>query len=263
MHTRFLLVGCALAAAPWTSQAESIPAHTSVQVRYERMEWREFDRNGNKLLKESGPRVGLLWEHETRGATWPDGLFRALAYLGDVDYDGQTQLGQPIESTTEYHGVQAEAAMLFPVAINALSALVPFAGAGGHSWLRRLDNTGGFAETGYDEWWVDLYVQAGLGWRAHLTRGEAFARLGVRYPVFTRVEYDLTLPDGTNDASVEPGAELNLFAECGYRAGGYTLSVYAEDSTYARSDEKTYGAVNIFQPKSEQQTIGLQFGVVF
>jgi hypothetical protein len=263
MRTQILLVGCALAAASWSSRAEETPARSSVQIRYERMEWREFDREGNQLLKESGPRVGLLWEHETRDATWPDGLFRALAYLGDVDYDGQTQLGQPIESTTEYHGAQAEAAMLFPVAINPSSALIPFAGAGGHTWLRRLDNTGGFAETGYDEWWVDLYVQAGLGWRGLLNRGEAFARLGIRYPLFTRVEYDLTLPDGTDNASVEPGANINLFAECGYRAGGYTLSIYAEDTTYERSDEEIYGPVSIYQPESEQQTIGIQFGVVF
>ncbi len=263
MNLKKLFMIAATAMCPFLAGAENLPAIHSLQVRYEQFTWREFGLDGKQILKESGPRVGLLWERETRHEDAPDWSVRALAYFGDVDYDGQTQLGEPIESTTEYHGIQTDAALRLPVATGEHTEVIPFAGAGVHTWLRRLDNTRGFAETGYDEWWVDLYAQAGLDFRWQQTRGEFFARAGIRYPFYTRAEYDFVLPDGTGDASVEPGADISFFGACGYRANDYTVSLFAEDTAYDRSETKTYGQVDVFQPESEQQIFGLQLGVVF
>lgn len=263
MNLKNLLAILAVLMHPLLANTEDLPALQSLQVRYEQFEWREFGRDGRQLLKESGPRVGLQWARETRHANAPDWSARALAYFGDVDYDGQTQLGEPIESTTEYRGIQADAALRLPVPTGEYTELIPFAGAGAHSWIRQLDNARGFTDTGYDEWWVDLYAQAGLDFRWRQPRGEFFTRIGIRFPFYTRAEYDFVLPDGTDNASVEPGADIALFGECGYHSNGYTVSLFAEQTTYDQSDTKTYGQVDVFQPKSEQQILGLQLGVVF
>jgi len=248
---------------PWLADAEDLPAFQTLLVRYEQFEWREYNRDGGQLLKESGPRVGLQWERETRHTAAPDWSIRALVYFGDVDYDGQTQLGEPIESTTEYHGIQADTALRFPVVLSEYAKIIPFAGAGAHTWMRQLDNTRGFTETGYDEWWVDMYAQAGLDFRWQQTRGEFFTRVGLRYSFYLRAEYDFVLPDGTDNANVEPGANVAFFGECGFRANGYSVSLFAEETTYDQSDTKTYSSVDVFQPESEQQILGLQLGVVF
>ncbi len=258
-YTHAFAVAAALL-LPMLSSAESRQA---LQVRYEWMEWREFGDNGRQLLEESGPRVGLQWDRET-GATGNLGsLTRARVYLGDLDYDGQNQVGQPVESTTEYHGILIESAARLPIQTGRNVEVAPFAGAGGHTWMRRLDDTGGFADTGYDEWWIDLYLQAGLDLRKAIRGGSMFVRAGVRYPFYLRAEYDLTLPDGTDDAHVEPDAEWCWFGEAGYQGTRYTMSLFYEVTTYGRSDDKKYGPVNIFQPDSEQQLAGIQVGVVF
>jgi hypothetical protein len=257
----FILLFC-LHAASLAAAASTI--HDHVQVRYESFTWREYDSNGRQLLKESGYRVGLQWDRASTRTTAPSWSTRIVAYLGDVDYDGRTQLGTPIESTTEYHGLRTEALVNLPVAIQPGLDVAPFAGLGGHTWLRRLDNTGGFAETGYDEWWVHAYGLLGLDarWQRQILTWQA--RVGVRFPGHAWIQYDFTLPDGTDDAQVDTDHAPAWFGELGVTtAGGYVFTAFAEQVTYDRSDSKTYGAVSVFQPESEMTSIGLTLGVRF
>lgn len=251
-----------LHATPFAA-AESTIAD-QVQVRYESFTWREYDSNGRQLLEESGYRVGLQWDRASTRSTAPSWSTRVTAYLGDVDYDGRTQLGTPIDSTTEYHGLRAEALLGLPLAIQPGLDVTPFAGLGGHTWLRRLDNTGGFAETGYDEWWVHAYGLLGLDarWQRHAYTWQA--RAGLRFPGHAWIQYDFTLPDGTDDAQVDTDHAPAWFGELGVTtAGGYVLTAFAERITYERSGSKTYGAVSVFQPESETTSYGLTLGVRF
>jgi len=234
-----------------------------IQVRYEYFEWREFGLNDEQLLKESGYRVGVQWDTRSLREIPPDWSARLLLYLGDVDYDGQTQAGEPIQSTTGYYGAQGEGSLHVPMYVRETLSIAPFAGLGAHSWIRQLDNTGGFSDTGYDEWWISLYGQGGIGVRWTLPRGEWFGRAGLRYPFWNRAEYDFTLPDGTSDIDVEPGNDVSLFADLGYAWKNYLFSVFVEENNYKKSDTVTTGAFNVYQPKSEQQSVGVQFGVAF
>ncbi len=251
-----------ITATPFSSAGPAI--RDQWQVRYESFTWREYDRNGRQLLKESGYRVGLQWDRASTRSTAPAWSTRVTAYLGDVDYDGRTQLGTPIDSTTEYHGVRAEALLSLPLATQPGLDLAPFAGLGGHTWLRRLDNTGGFAETGYDEWWVHAYGMIGVDARWQRPSFAWLARLGARYPGHAWVQYDFTLPDGTDDATVDTDHAPAWFGELGVTTtGGYVITAFAERTTYERSNSKTYGSVSVFQPESETTSYGLTVGVRF
>jgi hypothetical protein len=256
----FLMSSLSLAHA---AEEPSPSFRQGVQVRYEHFEWREFGLNDEQLLKESGYRVGVQWDTRSLRQIPPDWSARLLLYLGDVDYDGQTQVGEPIQSTTEYYGAQGEGSIHVRMIAHETLSIAPFAGLGAHTWIRHLDNTGGFSDTGYDEWWVSLYGQGGIGARWELPHGEWFGRAGLRYPFWNRAEYDFTLPDGTSGVDVEPGNDLSLFAEVGYERNNYLFSVFAEENNYKKSNTVSTGAFNVFQPKSEQQSIGVQFGVTF
>lgn len=233
------------------------------QIRYEHFEWREFGFDDEQLLKESGYRVGVQWDTHSLYTIPPDWSARLLLYLGDVDYDGQTQIGEPLQSTTEYYGGQGEGCVHIRMFVRESLSVAPFIGAGAHTWIRRLDNTGGFSDTGYDEWWLSLYAQGGLGIRWTLPHGEWYGRIGARYPFWNRVEYDIILPDGTGDVDVEPGKDISFFGEVGYERNGYLIGIFAEEANYKRSEIKSFGAIDVYQPKSEQRSFGVQFGVAF
>jgi len=235
----------------------------SLKVQYERFEWKEYGVDGHELLKESGYRLGLRWDRHVPDWFAPNWTAHALLYFGNVDYDGQSQIGEPVESTTEYYGGRGEGSLNFPLHHAGQLDSSLFTGAGLHSWLRKLDDTGGFTDTDYDEWWFSTYLQAGAAVRWKRSTGTLIGRAGIRYPVYSRVEYDFVLPDGSSGVSVEPGNDAGYFAELDYESGGYVFGLYFEEWNFKRSDTKSEGGVNIFQPESKQQSIGVQLGISF
>src|SRR3990172_8134655 len=71
---------------------------------FESFQWKEFE-GGERLLKESGLRFSI-------GGNLGNDLMREQGfiydidgklYLGRVNYDGQTQSGQPAKTDTEYN----------------------------------------------------------------------------------------------------------------------------------------------------------------
>jgi len=235
----------------------------SIKVQYERFEWKEFALNGDELLEESGYRLGLRWDKRNMDWSTPNWSADALLYFGDVDYDGQSQLGEPVESTTEYYGGRGESFFHIPVSQNEQRSSSLLLGGGIHSWLRRLDNTGGFTDTDYDEWWISTYLQAGVGVRWKSRRGVWTGRTGIRYPFYNRVEFDFVLPDGSTGTSVEPESDAGYFAEIECESGGYVFGIFLEEWNFKRSDTKNTGGAGVFQPESKQQSAGVQFGLSF
>lgn len=234
---------------------------SSFTVQYEWFTWREEDQRGRRLLEETGPRVGIRWQSERTDAPIPWAV-RAGVYLGTVDYDGKTQLGLPIDSTSDYHGLRAESdATVLSFGETVRGQL--FGGLGAHTWVRSLDNTRGFTDTGYNEWWSSIYAQAGLRLDGPAFGGAWSFRGGLRLPLWNRVEYDLLLPDGSSDASVEPEIAPGWFAEADFARGGYTAGLFAEFAQYDRSDAVTRGQVDVFQPESRERIIGLRAGLEF
>lgn len=125
---------------------------------------KEFDSDDDQLVHESGRLPGIdafLKVRRNRAEIW---LHTAYAN-GDIDYDGQTQSGMAIGSSTDVKiwDLTTSAAYRLPVSIPADTYL--YVGTGYRHWNRNIQSVGSIA--GLDEtyrWWSS---QAGvkLEWR--------------------------------------------------------------------------------------------------
>jgi hypothetical protein len=232
-------------------------------IRYEEFTWKEDGLDGRRLLKESGPRIGLHLQTGASPEQPLDWQARGQVYLGTVDYDGQTQLGEPLNSTTDYYGTRLDADLgpRFTIAPNLHATL--FAGGGLHVWLRRLDATGGFSDSGYDELWSEAALHTGASLRWKLPDLTWTLRGGLRRPLWVRAAYDFTLPDGTTDIAVEPDGKTGWFAELAATRNGLILALFAEEQDYRRSNIETYGNLDVFQPASSSRLLGARIGLAF
>ena len=138
----------------------------SLGVGLLQFEFEEFDSQDRRLVKESGWLPGLEGRCEVTGQRATFGIdFRY--YSGDVDYDGQTSAGVPIDSTTDADIVDLslEAAYRLPLGLPPRVSL--YAGGGYRHWDRNIQSVG--AISGLDEtyrWW-----RAEAGVKLQLARG--------------------------------------------------------------------------------------------
>lgn len=232
-----------------------------VYVQYQRWTWTEEDAAGRRLLKEEGPLLGLGVTHD-----WPLGRAMEIAerlegFVGEVDYDGRTQLGDPVRTTTEYYGLTGELDARLRVPVNGDFDLLPFAGLGARAWLRRIDNTSRFS-SGYDETWLTAYARAGgrFEWRA-TGRLHLFASAALRIPLYNRARYSLSFDGGDDHVTVEPGRETTVAAEAGATVGSAHVAVFYEQLKFSRSDSESVPPFEVFQPESEGRLIGLKLGI--
>ena len=245
-------------AALW-ALAVAAAAAAELSVRYERWTWTEEDRDGTRLLREEGPLLGLGIAAERPGAGAWSAAGRLDAFLGEVDYDGSTQAGEPVETTTEYYGIIAEADARRVYALGEALELRPRAGFGWRSWLRRIDNSGRFSN-GYDESWNSAYGLLGAELRHRVGDAAVFAGATCRAPVFNRVRYHLTTAGGDDNVTVEPGREPGWRVEAGIERGAWTLCAFFERMDFPRSDAEVIPPFEVFQPESRGEVVGLRLG---
>lgn len=231
-----------------------------LSVRYERWTWTEQDEAGRRLLREEGPLLGLELEASRPLSTAWSLAGRGQAFLGEVDYDGATQAGDPVATTTEYYGLAAELEARRPVALGTALELQPLAGLGWRGWLRRIDNSGRWS-SGYDETWNTVYglLGAEARWQAQ-PKTAFFAEAVLRLPVYNRVRYSLTFNEQDDHATVEPGRDPSWRAEVGVERLPWKISLFIERLVFSRSETKVLPPFEVFQPESEGEVIGLQFG---
>jgi len=233
--------------------------------------WREFDDAGAQLLKESGPRYGLgvAYAHE-----FPIHLtLRPRIELsgGAVDYDGRTQAGVPVATTTNYFGIKAEMDLGGRIKLWPGAVFEPFAGIGIRSWSRDIkDGTAanGTLAIGYTEQWSTIYGR--LGFRGEQSLGQKnnlFMLAGVKLPVYTE--------NYINDANIsygaitlKPGNKPSLFAEAGVKLNIFKISAFYDSMRFKKSPivmvyDPYWGVVGYYQPKSESDMIGVKVGASF
>ena len=128
--------------------------------------WREFDDAGGQLLKESGPRFGVGVAFTREFANHLTLKPRIELNSGSVDYDGQTQSGVPVTTTTNYFGIKLEMDLAGRIRPSQGFVLEPFAGIGIRAWSRDIkDGTAadGSLAIGYTENWTTFYGRLGSG----------------------------------------------------------------------------------------------------
>jgi hypothetical protein len=246
----------ALLLAATAARAETF----EVQMRLEQFVWEEF-ADGEKLLEEEGPRVGIGLRGTAKSfPKWRMDL-RADGFLGRVEYDGQTFAGDPLRENTDYIGVRGELdAALRPPAPGLRAH--PRLGVGARYWLRRLAR-GDTDAGGYDEGWFTLYgrIGADLVWTVdNATR--FFVNIARRPALYNRTWYNIRIED-EETFSLEPGREWTWDVEAGWVTERYRFSVFYETYAFEQSNSKVIPPLEVFQPKSEGRAAGVSMGVMW
>lgn len=231
-----------------------------IEVQYLRWRWTEEGPGGQRLLSEDGPLLGLRVQERWDGDA-VDIAARLDGFAGEVDYDGTTQVGDPVQTSTEYYGAQAEVDAEHPSNRTCGPELVPFAGLGARAWLRRIDHTSRFSE-GYDEAWFSAYARIGVRIETRLTpSAQGFLSASMLAPIYNRVRYGLSFGEGRDDVAVSPGREIGVDLEAGVAWPRSRVSLVYRTLEFSRSDAELVPPFEVFQPASSGSLLGLQVGV--
>lgn len=231
-----------------------------IYLKVESFTWKEFNDNGTQLLKESGPIYGLGGTAKSDVAKSVTLKFKGELFGGSIDYDGQTQAGTPVKTDTDYSGFKMEGDVGWKFMVAEKSSLEPFAGLGYRWWLRDLQSTSN--AIGYEERWWSFYARLGIrGDHTFSTQLKAFAEAGVKLPMHTENEADLSVI-GLSTVTLEPGNEASVFAEIGFKWTMLKASVFYEGMRFSKSGlDNVYNA--FYQPESKADIFGVNVGVAF
>lgn len=247
---------------PETSADVSPAFELTPRVGWRYFTWTEFGPNGAALLTESGSLlvVGL----DPRIAFGPKKRFFVEAgtsfYLGKVDYDGQTQNGDPRKSKTGYFGMELAPTAGYVFSLSRRLQLTPTAGLGFEYWNRDLDDGG---PLGYDEKYTVYRIQAGLRGTYLLNRDVSFySTLELKIPVSISESVRLGARGVGQplDVSLSPGISPAILIEGGSTIRGVVdVALYFETWTLTKSNlDKGF-----FQPDSTRQIFGIRVGHSF
>jgi hypothetical protein len=229
--------------------------------------WREFDDAGVQLLKESGPRlgVGVAFAHEFTNRL----TLRPRAELngGDVDYNGQTQTGVPVTSTTTYFGFKFEMDMGDRVPLWQGAVLEPFIGFGARTWYRDISDSAaadGSRAVGYMERWKTFNGRLGIrGEQSFGQKNNLFLLAGVKLPVSTE-NYINDAAISSQAITLKPGNKPSLFAEAGVQLDSLRFSAFYDTMRFKKSPVVWTSATSGFlQPRSESDMLGVRIGGSF
>ena len=224
-------------------------------------EFEEFDSQDRRLVKESGWLPGLEAHFNVTGQRATLSIDLGY-YSGDVDYDGQTSAGVPIDSTTDADILDIALEAAYPLPLGLPPRVSLYAGGGYRNWDRNIQSVG--VVSGLDEtyrWW-----RAEAGVKLQLARGASAWQLeaGLTRTVNPQVEVDF--------GAAFDAVTLDLGERWGWRtAAGWSHRVAPQltagvDVFYASWDLGQSGvetltsngvaAGSVFQPRSESRNYG-------
>ncbi|WP_455205758.1 hypothetical protein [Kaarinaea lacus] len=257
--------------------ANSLSFDFGGKAGFENFQWEEFDRNGSKLLKESGNRfviaafLGNTYQ-QTQGFIYRVDL---KSYFGEVDYEGGTWDGVAAQSETDYtgFGLEGEAGYRLGTLTGSfgwdISARVGF-----DIWSRDINDTfdvSGRYVKGYTEVYTIQNLRLGTGPSWNVGRWNARFIAGGKYPFATNEfigEDELGYDD---DLNLEPKGKWSPF----FNFYNYfqlsdkvllVVDVYYDTYQFDPSDPvspKVNGipVTPVYQPESKQVNYGLQGGI--
>ncbi len=260
------IAGPALGAGPGPAPVPGLHGRADVAAQVRSFNWREFDSDGRRIVKESGPLYGLRLAAE---GYWSavGGRFVFETVAGSPDYDGQTQDGAQAQSHSDYAGFDCFPALALRTEIATTLDVRGFAGPALRGWRRTLESTAearGYTET----WWIlDARAGAGLHWR--LPGGVAlFAEGGFKIPLRTAQEADLG-DWGFGTLTLHPEQTASPFAEAGIAwrflvLSGFYDSLRFDPSSVVRRTAVVDGRsapVGFWQPESRADAWGATLGL--
>ncbi|MFH0908984.1 MAG: hypothetical protein V1929_09495 [bacterium] len=235
-------------------------------------QWEEFE-GGERLLEESGPLFGIGLRLEPDPLTF-SAQGKIEVYAGEVDYDGQTISGDPLNDKTAYSGGIGEIDATVPAWVSKAKSrsFLVFAGAGGHIWQRDLGQEN--EDIGYTEDWFMVYGRVGVGFylmQTGMVRG--YFSSGVKIPFFTQNQVTVDTGTDIQDVDVEPDARPGPFMELGWRWKKVFAVAFYEYTKLEASEPETVIvtipehsgslAYRLYQPESEVHILGVNVGMYF
>jgi hypothetical protein len=229
--------------------------------------WKEFDEDGSRLLKETGPLVGFgfaYWrESDDHFILMPS----AEVFGGQVDYDGQTQTGIPVSTDVGYFGMNFK----FDIGRRFRPAqgfyLEPFGGLGYRFWFRDIrDSTTstGTPVSGYTEGWSVWNARLGLrGGKEFSETSRLFVEAGMKLPLYNENTAYLSNVGLGSDVTFNPGKMVSYFAEAGVKINRFKGSLFYDGLRFSKSNTVQSGIYLYWQPKSMMDIYGLKLGVSF
>jgi hypothetical protein len=231
-------------------------------------EWKEFNDNGSRLLRESGPRYGI-------GFTYNFEFFDQHLILkprievigGQVDYDGATQAGVPVKTDTDYFGGKLELDLGWRFGSLKRASIEPYVGVAIRGWSRDINDataSNGTQAIGYTEEWYTAYARAGL--RGDLALGEKsrlFMEAGGKFPFYNENTAKLSYSGLGSDVTLKPGNSPSWYAEAGFKYRVFKMSFYYDTMRFSKSAIVWSGIYGYYQPKSDADMCGIRLGAAF
>lgn len=267
----FYIIGTTLAHAGGFSKPQP-----TVNVGVESFRWTEFDASGQRLLRETGPRLalGFTLDRLLHGNLAKPYVLEARVYMGLVDYDGQTQGGVPAKTDSDYFGVSAEAMEGLRRGDNSRMDLL--GGLGLDAWTRDIQNgvaDNGSSVSGYREDYFTLYGKLGPGFLFQNGSGRSYLQFGIKYPFYTYEYVSLTSVGFDSDAVLRPGKRLSGYAKWRMSWDSETgkprfgASFYYDSFRFSASRLGTVRAGNaligVYQPESRMDVLGASLEYYF
>lgn len=243
-------------------------AMPSVNLGVEYFLWSEAV-SGQRLLRETGPRLtfGVAVDNLMNRDRVSTFAAEIRGYTGDIDYEGRTQSGIPVESDVDYSGISGEFTWSNRVAHggNTCAQLA----LGFDAWSREIkDSTlsDGTPVFGYQEDYRIIYGKLGPGFHLGNGTSRSLLQLGIKYPLYTKEEVNLSTVGFDTDVELKPGKRVSLYAKWRKVWSGESgrtrlgASIYYDSFAFGASDWKPITASGtlyaVRQPDSRMYVLG-------
>jgi len=245
------------------SSAQAMEYGAGLSVKH--WQWQEHS-NGRRLLNETGPIYTLKLSVAT-DAPADDALLQQTRlnldlFNNGVDYDGATQAGTPVKTTTRYRGWDLSVEQPFRVKATEQYHVDLLARLGHREWDRNIKSTP--VAIGTEEDWAYSYVGAGLQIE-QATAHPWFGKIVIDRPFGMKEKLRLAKFGFDSDPTLHPKVNWHWRVEAGKRLGDHDqweVSVFALERKFGRSN--TVNAVfngtpvPVFQPDSKERSYGIQ-----
>jgi hypothetical protein len=235
--------------------AATAHAELTVFAGIEYFNWRE---DTSPSVKETGPLLagGLSWiQDKDKGILFG---YRGQVYFGQVNYDGADLFtGQPVSTNVNYFGLLNEGQLRYRFGAGADRHVDAVLAAGADFWRRQ------FSDSDQAEDWAVIYARLGAELGPSAGKPGFMAALGLKYPVYTHENANLTDIGFDQNPTLTPGKDWSAYANIGYRFNRHWGVMGYYDSYRFQQSSNVQATRNgtqyfVFQPKSSMDVAGVQ-----
>jgi hypothetical protein len=234
-------------------------------LQFQAFDYEEFNTQGRSLNQEEGilPGARFFWRYADQRLQHQ----LSLDFLaGDVDYDGQTQVGIPHETDTKTRLYHLQYQLDYVLVPNQIHAIL---GASWNHWSREIQPSG--IIIGLDESYSWPALNAGLAFPLLQTGPHSLTLSGSYLKVLEgRFTVDLSaLGFGKEAIDLGAGNGIESMLHYAYTLPDYKtleLELFYRRWSFDESNSKTLNngtrSLTFLEPRSKSQRLGLSFNLV-